>query len=91
MAQNGSMDFEKELWSAADKLRGNMDASKYKHVVLGLVFMKYISDKFDDRYNELLTEGEGFQEDENEYLKKGIFLVPKEARWQAIQGKRAHT
>ena len=90
MAQNGTMDFEKDLWAAADKLRGNMDASEYKHVVLGLVFLKYISDKFDDRYAELLSEGEGFEEDEDEYLMKGIFFVPKLARWQVIQDN-AHT
>ena len=90
MAQNSSMDFEKELWSAADKLRGNMDASEYKHVVLGLIFLKYISDKFDDRYAELVAEGEGFEEDEDEYLLEGIFFVPKEARWQSIQDS-AHT
>jgi type I restriction enzyme M protein len=90
MAQNGTMDFEKDLWAAADKLRGNMDASEYKHVVLGLIFLKYISDKFDDRYEELLAEGEGFEEDEDEYLMKGIFFVPKLARWKVIQDN-AHT
>ncbi len=89
MAEN-TMNFEKELWAAADKLRGNMDASEYKHVVLGLIFLKYISDKFDDRYAELVVEGEGFEEDEDEYLMNGIFFVPKEARWQAIQDS-AHT
>lgn len=45
--------FEKEIWSAADKLRGNMDASEYKNIVLGLIFLKYISDKFEEKYNEL--------------------------------------
>lgn len=59
--------FEKELWAAADKLRGSMDASEYKHVVLGLIFFKYISDRFEDRYNELVAEGEGFEEDKDEY------------------------
>ena len=52
--------FEKEIWSAADKLRGNMDASEYKNIVLGLIFLKYISDKFEEKYNELKNEGEGF-------------------------------
>lgn len=82
--------FEKKLWAAADKLRGNMDASEYKHVVLGLIFLKYISDKFDDRYSELIAEGEGFEEDEDEYLSEGIFFVPMPARWQYIS-ENAHT
>jgi len=84
MADN-SLNFEKELWAAADKLRGSMDASEYKHVVLGLIFLKYISDKFEDRYNELLKEGEGFEEDIDEYTMEGIFFVPPEARWSHIQ------
>lgn len=82
---DNSMNFEKELWAAADKLRGSMDASEYKHVVLGLIFLKYISDKFEDRYNELLAEGEGFEEDIDEYTMLGIFFVPPEARWSNIQ------
>lgn len=77
--------FEKELWAAADKLRGSMDASEYKHVVLGLIFLKYISDRFEDRYNELVAEGEGFEEDKDEYTMKGIFFVPTEARWDNIK------
>lgn len=82
--------FEKKLWAAADKLRGNMDASEYKHVMLGLKFLKYISDKFDDRYSELIAEGEGFEEDEDEYLSEGIFFVPIPARWQYIS-ENSHT
>jgi len=85
MAQNGVLEFEKQLWAAADKLRGNMDASEYKHVVLGLIFLKYISDKFEDRYNELKSEGDGFEEDRDEYTMEGIFFVPPEARWSHIQ------
>lgn len=77
--------FEKELWAAADKLRGSMDSSEYKHVVLGLIFLKYISDRFEDRYNELVAEGEGFEEDKDEYAMKGIFFVPTEARWENIK------
>ncbi|MBN2879398.1 MAG: SAM-dependent DNA methyltransferase [Clostridia bacterium] len=84
MAEN-SLNFEKELWAAADKLRGSMDASEYKHVVLGLIFLKYISDKFEDRYNELVEEDEGFEEDVDEYTMQGIFFVPPEARWSHIQ------
>ena len=51
--------FEKQIWDAADELRGSMDAAEYKHVVLGLIFLKYLSDKFEEKYQELLEEGEG--------------------------------
>lgn len=73
--------FEEILWKSADKLRGSMDSAEYKYVVLGLIFMKYISDKFETKYNELLEEGEGFEEDRDEYEAENIFWVPKEARW----------
>lgn len=82
--------FEQQIWSAADKLRGNIDASEYKNVVLGLIFLKYISDKFDQRHQELVDEGEGFEEDRDEYAYENIFWVPKEARWDAI-ASAAHT
>lgn len=58
--------FEKEIWKAADLLRGNLDASEYKSVVLGLIFLKYISDRFEAKYNELVEEGDGFEEDKDE-------------------------
>ncbi|KGN00302.1 N-6 DNA methylase [Clostridium novyi A str. 4570] len=77
--------FEETLWKAADKLRGSMDSGEYKHVVLGLIFVKYISDKFETKYNELLEEGEGFEEDRDEYTFENIFWVPKEARWNYIR------
>lgn len=77
--------FEETLWKAADKLRGSMDASEYKYVVLGLIFLKYISDKFETKYNELLEEGDGFEEDRDEYTYENIFWVPKEARWGFIK------
>lgn len=77
--------FEEQLWKAADILRGSMDAAEYKHVVLGLLFLKYISDKFEQKYNELLEEGEGFEEDRDEYEAENIFWVPKEARWEKIK------
>lgn len=76
--------FEEHLWTAADKLRGNMDASEYKSVILGLIFLKYVSDKFDEHYNELVNEGEGFEEDKDEYISENIFWVPVEARWTKI-------
>ena len=72
--------FEKEIWKAADLLRGNLDASEYKSVVLGLIFLKYISDRFEAKYNALVAEGDGFEEDKDEYTSENIFFVPQEAR-----------
>jgi len=82
--QTGNIGFEETLWKSADKLRGSMDAGEYKHVVLGLIFLKYISDKFETKHAELLQEGMGFEEDRDEYLAENIFWVPKEARWSHI-------
>jgi len=83
MAKQNTADigFEKEIWKAADLLRGNLDASEYKSVVLGLIFLKYISDKFETKYQELVNNGEGFEEDRDEYMADNIFFVPQEARW----------
>lgn len=82
---------EKKLWKAADKLRKNMDAAEYKHVALGLIFLKYISDAFEELYNKLKAgkgEYEGADaEDKNEYLAEKVFYVPKKARWAYLQGK----
>lgn len=77
--------FEEKLWLAADKLRSNMDAAEYKHVVLGLIFLKYVSDSFEERYNVLKAEGYGDEEDRDEYLAENVFWVPKEARWSEIK------
>ena len=77
--------FEEKLWQAADKLRSNMDAAEYKHVVLGLIFLKYVPDSFEEKYQLLLSEGYGDEEDRDEYLADNIFWVPKEARWSEIQ------
>lgn len=82
--------FEKQLWEAADALRGNLDASEYKSVILGLIFLKYISDRFEAKYNELVKEGDGFEEDMDEYTFEGIFFVPDTARWSVI-ANAAHT
>jgi type I restriction enzyme M protein len=89
MAENNEL--EKTLWAAADKLRSNMDAAEYKHIVLGLIFLKYISDAFKDLY-EKLKAGEGeFEgadpEDADEYLAHNIFFVPEKARWQSLQDR----
>ena len=75
--------FEQQIWAAADILRGNMDAAEYKHVVLGLIFLKYISDKFEERYNELGADDDDV-EDKDAYLEKNIFFVPPSARWRAV-------
>ncbi len=93
MADNNhsaNIGFEKQIWDAACILRGNMDAGEYKHVVLGLIFLKYISDKFEEKYNQLIKESEGFEEDTDEYSADGVFFVPAGARWAAI-AKAAHT
>ena len=76
--------FEEELWASADKLRNNMDAAEYKHVVLGLIFLKYVSDTFMEKYKELLEEDEDFAEDMDAYLAEGVFWVPEIARWDYI-------
>ena len=97
---SANLGFEDKLWAAADKLRGNMDASEYKHVVLGLVFLKYISDAFMEKYDHLARETAdpkseyfvreeraryGVAEDRDEYLADNIFWVPPEARWPYLQ------
>ena len=106
MAQTSSngatLGFEATLWAAADKLRGHLDAAEYKHVVLGLIFIKYISDAFEEKYEQLRLwaadpqhpyyvkdERVRYQivEDRDEYLAENIFWVPPEARWPAIQAQ----
>lgn len=75
---------EKKLWETADKLRNNMDAAEYKHVVLGLIFLKYVSDSFGKQYKK--AKAEGFDpEDRDFYLADNVFWVPKEARWAKLQ------
>jgi type I restriction enzyme M protein len=82
-----NLGFEDKLWNAADKLRGTMDAAEYKHVVLGLIFLKYISDAFLEKYEELQREEFADPEDRDEYNASNIFWVPKEARWTYLQGR----
>src|SRR5580692_3735054 len=83
----GALGFEATLWAAADKLRGNMDAAEYKHVVLGLIFLKYISDAFEEQRAKLLKEEGADPEDKDEYLAFNVFWVPPEARWSHIQAR----
>lgn len=82
-----NLGFENQLWAAADKMRGHMDASEYKHIALGLVFLKYISDAFQAKYNDLKERQDKEYtdpEDRDEYRASNIFWVPKEARWEKL-------
>lgn len=82
---------EKQLWKAADKLRKNIDAAEYKHIVLGLIFLRYISDAFEGLYSRL-QKGEGDYagadpEDRDEYKAENVFFVPSIARWSYLQAR----
>ena len=82
---NGAAPAEAVLWEAANKLRGSMDAAEYKHVVLGLIFLKYISDAFEELREQLLQEPHADPEDPDEYRGENIFWVPTNARWSALR------
>jgi type I restriction enzyme M protein len=89
--ENNAEPIEKQLWKSADKLRKNIDAAEYKHVVLGLIFLKYISDAFEDLYTKL-RGGKGEYagsdpEDRDEYKAENVFFVPETARWSYLQSK----
>ena len=89
--KTNSQSLEKTLWQTADKLRKNMDAAEYKHIVLGLIFLKYISDAFEDLYTKL-KKGEGEYEgadpeDPDEYRAENVFYVPLKARWSYLQAR----
>ena len=101
-ANGSALDFEAQLWAAADKMRGHMDASEYKHVCLGLIFLKYISDAFEEKREQLLfgfsnPKSEWFIKDEpqradaaenrDEYMAANVFWLPPEARWHTIKAK----
>lgn len=75
---------EDKLWAAADKMRGAVSVSDYKFIVLGLIFLKYISDSFEEKYKELLEEGAGLEEVRDCYTAENIFYVPKNARWEYL-------
>jgi len=83
--QGGDLGFEAKLWQAADKMRGNLDAAEYKHVVLGLIFLKYISEAFEEKHAALAAEAGANPEDRDEYVAENVFWVPQEARWSKIQ------
>src|SRR5437588_9269079 len=97
-----NLGFEEKLWAAADKMRGHLDPAEYKHVVLGLVFLKYISDAFEERYRDLEQATSDprselyireplvryqVMEDRDEYLAENVFWVPQEARWAQLQAE----
>ena len=89
--QNNSDSFEQKLWKTADKLRKNIDAAEYKHIVLGLIFLKYISDAFDVLHDQLLSGAGDYTgadpEDRDEYSAENVFFVPVEARWAYLQAQ----
>jgi type I restriction enzyme M protein len=82
-SNTAAIGFEQQIWAAADILRGNMDAAEYKHVVLGLIFLKYISDKFEERYHALEADDDDV-EDKDAYTEANVFFVPPSARWSII-------
>jgi type I restriction enzyme M protein len=87
MAKEQSINFEAQLFKAADKLRKNIDAAEYKNVALGLVFLKYISESFQELHNKLALDEFSDPEDRDEYKAENIFFVPEQARWKNIQAK----
>lgn len=86
---NANIGFEKELWDAACVLWGHIPAAEYRKVLVGLIFLRYISSAFEKRYNELVSEGEGFEDDRDAYTEENVFFVPEDARWETI-AKAAH-
>lgn len=80
-----NLGFEEKLWQMADKLRGSMDSGEYKNVVLGLLFLKYVSDAFEELYEQLKADEWADEEDRDEYAAENIFFVPQEARWSFIK------
>ena len=87
---SANIGFEKQLWDAACVLWGHIPAAEYRKVIVGLIFLRYISTAFENRYNELVAEGDGFEDDRDAYAMENIFYVPEEARWKTI-ASAAHT
>ncbi len=81
---NANIGFEKQIWDAACVLWGHIPAAEYRKVIVGLIFLRYISSAFMKRYEELVEEGEGFEDDRDAYVEENIFFVPEEARWDKI-------
>jgi len=87
---NANIGFEKQIWDAACVLWGHIPAAEYRKVIIGLIFLRYISAAFDAQYKKLVADGDGFEDDPDAYLMDNIFFVPKEARWETI-ASAAHT
>jgi len=87
---SANIGFEKQLWDAACVLWGHIPAAEYRKVIIGLIFLRYISAAFDKRYQELVDEGDGFEDDRDAYTMENVFFVPKEAWWSTIAAA-AHT
>lgn len=90
MADNTKIGFEKQIWDAACVLWGHIPASEYRKVIVGLIFLRYISSAFEKRYQQLIEEGDGFEDDKDAYAEDSIFFVPADARWSKISST-AHT
>ena len=84
MKEEDLKELEKKLWASADKMRGAVPVSDYKFIVLGLIFLKYISDSFEEKYQELINEGYGLEEDRDSYEMDHIFYVPSKSRWEYL-------
>ena len=87
---NATLGFEKQIWDAACVLWGRIPAAEYRKVIVGLIFLRYISNAFEKRYQELVAEGDGFEADRDAYAEDNIFFVPEDARWSKISSA-AHT
>ena len=87
---NANIGFEKQIWDAACVLWGHIPAAEYRKVIVGLIFLRYISSAFEKRYQELVAEGDGFEDDRDAYVEDNIFFVPEDARWSKI-ASAAHT
>ena len=87
---NANIGFEKQIWDAACVLWGHIPAAEYRKVIVGLIFLRYISSAFDKRYQALVAEGDGFEDDRDAYIEDNIFFVPVNARWSKIAAA-AHT
>lgn len=87
---NIKIGFEKQIWDAACVLWGHIPAAEYRKVIVGLIFLRYISEAFEKRYQQLVKEGDGFEDDRDAYTAENIFFVPENARWSVISSA-AHT
>ena len=86
---NANIGFEKQIWEAACVLWGHIPAADYRKVIVGLIFLRYVSSAFEKKYNELVADGDGFEDDRDSYTAESIFYIPQEARWSTIS-KSAH-